>query len=280
MKQIRTLITSGCLAKQNSPKLTLGRINKVYHEYLNDKLQQEYDIELEIKIMRYERFSTTMDSVINICKDFKPDLIIFQLRYFQFLRLVELAAKYIDDDNKPKRDINFPYFKKYINEIYDPSKNYFIHPVGINEIIESHNRTVYNILSKLYHLFRGNDIRRELEGLNTLFGFVLGYYFFAISKYKNLVNDVIEFSANNKIELIFLGPMAKPKPLIDSIITNMLNNSLQKFISERKQIYIDLISKYSDTNEYLFLNDHLHLNEKAHQIISDKIIPIILSKFD
>lgn len=276
MKTVNTLILSGCLAKQDFQKESEGKIDLVFHHYLNEMLSDKYNTELNVSIMRYDRYNTTFERFLKYFEKHNPELIIIQLRHYHFLRLIGLRSYFIDDNNRCRRDFNFPFLKPFSNEIYNPFMIYSTeYPEGLNTKIESTNKFIYNVLKKIYYFFHGNQIRNTLEQLNPLFGLIIGNYYFAINEYNKLIEKMMDFTKQNNLPLFFLSPSPKPVPFIDYKISEMLYKDTKKYIEKRGYDYIDVFRKYSDNGEYLFLNDNLHLNTIAHQFIAKQLFPVV-----
>jgi hypothetical protein len=273
MKEINTLIISGCLAKQNFQKENEGKIDSVFHHYLNEILRDKYQTELNITILRYERFNTTYERFLQYYEKHTPEIIIFQIRFFHLFKLIGLRSYFIDKNNKGKRDFNIPLFKSFSNEIYDPFLIYTTHyPDGLNIKVETKSKILYNILKYIYRFCHGNQIKEHFEKLNLIFGLIIGNFYFAMKEYYKLIEKIIQFSLHNNLKLIFLSTYPKPKPFIEYMISVMLFKSTKHFFYKKNFAYIDLFQKYSDKGEYLFCDDNLHLNTIAHNNIAKKLL--------
>jgi hypothetical protein len=276
MGTINTLIISGCLAKQDFQTDSNGKIDFVFHHFLNEMLDEKYKTELNINIMRYERYNTSYDRFLQYVDKYNPDLIIFQLRHYHFLRLIGLVSYFIDNSNTVRRDLNLPFFRPFSNEINDPFLIYINElTVGKKIQIESPDKFKFNILKHISNLFNSDQNRIILEKMNRILGMIIGNYYFAINEYYKLLGQIIEFSKQKKLELIFLSLSPKPIPLIDYQISKMLNSSTKKYIESQGCEFIDVFRKYSEKGEYLYLDDNLHLNTTAHHFISEQLFPVV-----
>jgi lysophospholipase L1-like esterase len=236
-------------------------------------LVKKHDTQLDVRVMQYERYNTSFERFVKYYEEHNPELVFFQLRYYHFLRLVCLLSYYIDDNYNVRKDFNLPFFRPFSNEIYDPFLIYTIRPPAAENVkTEEKKNFAYQKLNNIYSFLREKKIIRSLKNsLNTCLGFIIGNYLFAIKEYTKMLKEIIKFSEQKKLPLIFLSPMPKPSPYPHYLVSKMLNTSMKKFIGSKGYDYVDLFSKYSDNGEYLFLDDDLHLNDSAHKFIASKL---------
>ena len=99
--EINLTIMSGCFAVQSNIKP-----EKLYHQIVKKELEKNLKNILNINILRYERFASCFEKIKNYAEVYKIDVLLFQIRTEQFLRISKLYYTYSDEDKKKKRIVS------------------------------------------------------------------------------------------------------------------------------------------------------------------------------
>lgn len=252
--EINLTIISGCFAVQSNIKS-----EDLYHRIAGRELKEKFNIKLNVNVLRYERYTGCFEKIKKCTEENETDVMLFQIRTEQFLRLSKLVYTYKDAKGKIKRALTIPFFNSVPPEKHDL--------LQMNLTLPADNKERQQILNKI-------KIR-----LNYLAGRIAGNKRYAFRKYKGLVSDVIKFCKEKKIKLIILGTGSRPHLIKENKIAWELHYSF-KAIAEKENIpYINLIGETNEKNETLFFKNGIHVNEAGHQraagLLLEKLITIL-----
>lgn len=240
--KIDLLIVGGCF-----PVQTNIRTENLYHSILKEKIKKELSIEIEIKILQYEKLNPTFNQIKEIINQQNIDLIIFHVRIEQVLRMIKFYLRYHDK-----------------NEVYHKGLNLSIFGNCIPEREEFNLHHTYERDNKNKKRFSN----RFLKGMNYILGFLVLNQFLAFRNYKKLITTIAELCDEKLIEIIFTGPVSRPVNFIENFTSMMLDVYMNKFISKKLNgSYLKLLGTTQES-QYLFCADHIKVNETGHQRIA------------
>ncbi len=255
--EINLTIVSGCFAVQSNIKP-----ENLYHQIVKKEIEENSKYKLKINILRYERFASCFEKIKNYEEKNKIDVMMFQLRTEQFLRIAKSFYTYSGDNNKVMRALTLPFFNRIPPENHDLLQMNLSLPKDNNE----RQRTVNKI--KIY--------------LNYFLGRIIGNRRYAFKKYEELVTEVVNFCEAKKIKLIVLGPGSRPHLSIENKIAGKLHCYFEKFLNKKNVPYISFIGETNEKNESLFFKNGIHVNEAGHRraaaLFSEKLkkaLPIL-----
>jgi hypothetical protein len=244
---INFTFVGGCFPVQHNIEY-----EKLFHQIVKKEIENRFKCELNVNIIRYERFLTCLNKIKSYKKENQIDILIFHIRSEPFLRLSKLYYKYVNEEGKLCRSFNLPYFKIINPEKYD-----------------------YLVLGRQ---FATNKIPNEtlfhkiLIDLNYFFGFLILNLNYALKSYLKLTKQIIKFSEEEKINLILLGPASRPHTRIENKLSAKLNRFITTAIDINKTKYLNGLGTYSNNNEPYFIKNGIHATEAYHQRIAEDII--------
>lgn len=222
---------------------------ELFHQQLKNRCESQFNLNFNINIIRYERFKRCFDKIVTHTQSNQPDALVFCIRPEPVLRLTKLSYKYINDKGATKRAFNLPFFKKLKPEEYDLL------------VLE---RT----LMPTQHTHHKNN--KGWKNLNYMLGMFFGNKQIAIKKYLQLIESIIEFSQNNKVPLLIMGPAWRTNTFMEKIISKKLEKAIQKKRFSKKNNYIKG-SYIVQNGVVLFHKNGIHANQFYHQLIAEKI---------
>jgi citrate lyase beta subunit len=221
----------------------------LFHQSLKKYFKTKNYEELDIKLIRYERFSNCLDKIRNYCDTAKIDKLILHIRPEPYLRLLKLYYKYKKQDGKKRGALNMPMFKIINPEKYD-----------VYEI----ERSFPNYIS----IKRSGINNGLLADLNYLTGFVFGNLFFAANKYVKLTSDIFEYCKQKKIDFIVLGPPGRNLTALEPLFCNYLNKQVKEFCLYS---HIPFIDNMMGENVGCFDDSKKFATQECHNRIANKI---------
>jgi len=179
-------------------------------------IENKLKINLNIDIIRYERFTKLIDKIIKLNKSKNIDLLILSVRPEPFLRIIKLYYKYINNEGKLKKSLNFPFINKINPEKYD-----------------------FLVLGRLYDYnvkHKKSPIHNILVSLNYITGLLIGNLRYALNKYLKLVKEIEKYCNEKNIELVLLGPNLRNNNKIEPYLCKMLDNKIRMHFPKKKII--------------------------------------------
>ncbi len=247
-KTANITFVGGCLAVQH---------NILYDDMFLVKskknVEAKLSINLNIDIIRYERFTTLLDKIIRFNKTKNIDILILSVRPEPFLRIIKLYYKYINNEGKLKKSLNIPFLNIINPEKYD-----------------------YLILGRLYDyssITKNSQIHKSLVSLNYISGALIGNLRYALNKYIELVKSIEEYCINRNIELVLLGPNLRNNNAIEPYFCKKLDKEIRTIFP--KNYFINgLDTLYKDKK---VINENgIHANELFHDMISTRINDVLI----
>jgi len=211
-------------------------------------IEKTFKINLNINIIRYERFIGLTDKITNLNKSENIDILILSVRPEPFLRLIKLYYKYVNNKGKVKKSLNIP-----LLNIINPEKYDYL---TLGRLYD------YNIKQKKSFL------HNFMITLNYLTGTITGNLRYAKTKYIELIKEVEKYCNKNKIEFILLGPNLRNNNKAEPFFCRKLDNELKKHFPE-KMIINGLDTVYK--NKTVFNKNGIHVNELYHDMTAKRI---------
>jgi hypothetical protein len=224
----------------------------LFHQKLKRKLADSFDLNLQVNIIRYERFYSLNEKLNSLIQKRKIDILIFHVRPEIFLRFTKLLYKYTNDKGAIKRVVNFPLFHVLRSEQFD--------------ILEISQR------------FRAKSKKKEskfhpfLLTCNYLFGIGIGNYFFAVRKYQKEIMKMKTFCDQNSIKFCVLGPNCRNGNVLESKLCRFFDRKISK-ISKNSPV----ISGFEELNQLHPVNfeNGIHVTPYYHELIAEKLFNFI-----
>lgn len=221
----------------------------LFHQLLKSKFENQYNVNFNVNIIRYERFKNCFDKITTYADNNPIDVLIFCLRPEPILRLTKLSYKFIDNLGGVRRTFNLPYSKHLNPEKYDL--------LDIESTLIPSN---WQEISKI----------KTWTNLNYFFGFLLGNNRVALHKYLKLVDELTLFCNTNNIPLMIMGPAIRTNTSMEKVISKRLEKFMKKNIVVSEDKYISGSDLIKDGNK-LFQNNGIHANKYYHKLIADRI---------
>lgn len=182
-KTIEIVFTGGCFPVQ---------YNILFEELFHQKLKlflNNNGIEMNLKLIRYERFRDTQEKIFGYCSKNQTDLLIFHIRPEPFFRLLKLYYKYNSREGETKRALNIPFLNSIKPEEFD----------------------VYDIARNLenYSENSGKKSNPLKADINYIAGTISGNLHYAVNQYLNLSSLITDYCRKNDIKFIILGPLIR-----------------------------------------------------------------------
>lgn len=227
-----------------------------FHFLLKERLEEYKGINLNLDIIRYERFRKCFEKIKKHHAKQEIDYLVFHIRHEPLLRLIKFIYKYQDDELNKRWSLNLPFSSNSNPEEYDL----------MNLVRHNNPHRKSNTLLKSF-----------LINANYLTGCATGNFRSASKKYFEMVKQLINYCNDNKIKLIIIGP---PKR-IEFISETFISSKFEEFISkELHKLNIDFINGYLEHkvgNINYFSEDGKHATEEYHKLIADALYEKISS---
>lgn len=253
--EINFTFVGGCFPVQgNLP------FENLFHQLLKHKTENIREIKFNVNIIRYERFKNCISKIATY-KENKPiDILAFSLRPEPFLRLVKLYYKFLENTSGRKKwSLNLPVFNIVNPEKYDLlSLDTRFNPTAAND---------------------SSIIRKALINLNYILGSLIGNDNYSLRKYLDLVNEVIEFSRRNNIELFIIGPPIRTNTIMERLLSKKLEKFMKKSLTIPQENFISGSDLIKD-GENLFEKNGIYATEKYHELIATRLLEKIFPTID
>jgi citrate lyase beta subunit len=211
-------------------------------------IENKFKINLNIDIIRYERFTNLIDKIIKLNKRNNIEILILSIRPEPLLRIIKLYYKYINKEGKLKKSLNIPFFNIVNPEKYD-----------------------YLMLGRLYDYNtkdKKSNIHSILVSLNYIVGLLAGNLKYALNRYIELIKDIDNYCKENNIELILLGPNLRNNNNMEPYFCKKLDEKIRKNFPKKEIIKgLDMVYK----NKSVFNENGIHVNELYHDMIAKRI---------
>jgi len=223
----------------------------LFHQKLRNEVERTFNIEFNVNIIRYERFTTCLNKIVEYHKTHPVDVLVFHIRPEPYLRSVKFYYKYLNSSGKLKHSLNIPLMKTIKSEKYD--------------FLELGRR--YNLSGNL----KKSWLHKKLIDLNYLIGKVIGNSRQAKRKYFNLILDIQEYCKKAGVTLIILGPAYRSNTTYEPGLCKELNNHIKNLLVNIGIAYIDCLEKYSGDKDSYFYDNGIHAKESFHELVAKKL---------
>jgi citrate lyase beta subunit len=224
----------------------------LFHQTVRKNYPSAKNTELEIKLIRYERFANCSEKIRAYCDINKVDKLVLHIRPEPVLRFLKLYYKYRNKDGIPKSAFNLPLFKIIYSEKYD-----------IYDIERSFPNYASFGLTGTTNGFKTD--------LNYLAGTLFGNLFSAIRKYSKLVSDVSDYCKANRIDLIVLGPPVRRLTQTEPLISQYLKYRIQRHCEKNNINFIDTFKETKENGTYFDATGKFATKD-YHDFIAGKIL--------
>lgn len=221
-----------------------------FHFLLKKRIEENKGINLNVDIIRYERFKKCFEKIKLLNAKQEMKYIVFHIRHEPILRLIKFIYKYQDDEFRKRWSVNLSFLQDSNPEKFDMMN------------LVRHNNP--NRKSKTF-------LKSTFINANYLSGWAAGNFRSAIRKYFEMIKQLIEFCNDNKIKLFIIGP---PKR-IEFISEYFISVKLEKyFTKELQKLNVDYINGFVDhkVGDLRYFNeDGKHATEEYHKLIADAL---------
>jgi len=222
-----------------------------FHQLVKRRIESKFNARFNINIIRYERLSKCLEKIVKYKAVHPIDILVFCVRPTPILRITKLSYKHIDVAGKTKRSFNLPFLG-----LLNPEK--------------------YDLLSieKKFFLFNDNNEPSQsstaLVNLNYILGMLLGNNRYAMNKYLNLINEIINFCKQENILLVIMGTAIRTNTKMEHFLSKKLDTFIKKSLVISKDNFISGSDTIKDGRN-LFHDDGIHATEYYHELIADKL---------
>ncbi len=227
----------------------------VFHRILAKKAEDNLNVNFNVNIIRYEKFSNCLQKIANYHEHRPINYLVFHIRPEPYLRIIKLYYKYLNSGNKLHGSLNLPFLG-----ILNPEK--------------------YDLLSVGRR--NGYAARKSRSGLydalincNYMLGYLIGNHYYAKYKYLSLVKDVIEYCNNQKIKVIILGPAIRSETFFEAILSKKLEKFMSESLKNADANYIFGLGKQQDKGKKYFQENGIHATELYHTLIANRVYDAI-----
>ncbi len=252
-KTIYLTFVGGCFPVQNDILF-----EDLFHQRLKRKIESAYNIELNINIIRYERFNSCLKKIINYKKTAQIDFLIFHVRPEPFLRVVKFLYKYLNKRGKRRYSLNIPSLKIWNTEKFN--------------ILKFEKSIVFkpdNNQTKLH---------RILVNFNYKAGKIFGNLKYSLNKYFELTSNIVGFCDANDIIPIVLGIGNRNNSSYEPFLCKKLDEFFKHRLKDQNISYVELLNiKSKNINEY-FRDNGIYASEKYHEVIAEKLFSVLEDK--
>ena len=227
----------------------------LFHQTLKRKVETNFNVNFDFNIIRYEKFGNCLEKIVMYNNQNPIDYLVFHIRPEPFLRLTKLYYKYLDVDFKLQHSLNFPMLRILNPEKYD--------------LLRLSQRNDYSFSGKQSKLYK------SLINLNYMAGYSIGNQNYALIKYLDLVNDVVEYCEKQGIKLIVLGPAKRSGTFMEAIFSGNLENFMYKHLKSNNINYMDGMVKNTENGVRYFNENGIHATKLYHDLIAKRIYEAI-----
>jgi citrate lyase beta subunit len=244
-KSINFTFVGGCFPVQQNILF-----EDMFHQKLKRKIEQSYNIEFNINIIRYEQLNTCLDKIKNYNKSYPINLLVFHVRPEPYLRLIKFYYKYMNKEGKRKHSLNIPLLKIMNSEKYD---------ILINE-----RRFDFDANRQ------ETGLHKILVDMNYKVGNICGNKSYALSKYFNVVSTILDYCNDSNIKLIVLGGVSRLNTSYEPKLCEELNDYFKNNLNNRAA-YIECLDKNMNCHESYFQSGGIYATEYVHEMVANKL---------
>ncbi|PIE78500.1 MAG: hypothetical protein CSA15_07335 [Candidatus Delongbacteria bacterium] len=249
----KVLFVGGCFPVQH---------NIIFEDIFLSKtkllVEKDVNTNLEIDIIRYERFAKVLEKIKNHGKSKDIDILIFSIRPEPFFRLIKFYYKYIDYEGKIRHSLNLP-----ILNIVNPEKYDLLF---LSRIFDSY----YD-----YYDYKESSIHNFLVDANYFIGKLFGNKSYAIRKYIELIEEIGKYCNENNIFFILLGPNLRSKTKEEPKFCRELDKKVRdKFPN------ISYVTGFEEDGkrDKIFQKNGIHVSKFYHSLIAKRLSNVIKNR--
>ncbi len=244
-------IAGGCFPVQhNIPK---GRL---YHDTFR-RMLLERELDTNLTIVRYERFSTCLGKIEASNRTTPADLLIFHLRTEPAMRLCKLYYKYVDSSRILRHSLNLPVFNIINPERYEIPTSRIVLPQAGSKVSES-------------------GAHHFLREANYFLGAAVGNWKFAVDSYMKLLDDVVGYCRKKSVRLLVVGPVSRPLSRLENRLSMDIHEAFNARAKKSGTPYLNILGMRDGSGNYLFLENGIHVNQAGHdwigRLIFEKLV--------
>lgn len=252
LPDLNFVFVGGCFPVQHN--IT---VEDTFHQRLKRKIESLSEVNFNIHLIRYERFSTCLSKIQTQCEKNKVDFLVFHIRPEPYLRLVKFYYKYLNTSRKVRGSLNIPILKIVNPEKYD----------------------VFDLTrSSVAYKPSESKIYKQLINFNYILGIAIGNKTYALRKYLELVNEIIIYCDKKNISLIVLGPPLRTNTKVEIQLSKGLHHFFKTKFLNTKVKYVNGNQTAISNEDAMFHANGIHATEKYHEWIARIIAKEILSK--
>ncbi len=248
-KNIQITYVGGCFPVQGDILF-----EDIFHQKLKKYIENSSDVNFNVNIIRYERFSNCLQKIADSL-EIKNDFLIFHIRPEPFLRIVKFYYKFLNYENKKRISFNFPFLG-----IINPEK------FDLLILSRRYSYGIYSKKSEFYNFF---------ININYFFGCLIGNHKYALRKYLELVKNVVTYCEKEKIKIIILGSARRSQTSFETFLSGILEKYMSKKLSNQKINYVYGFDEHTKNGKKYFNNNGIHATELYHELIAERLYEVI-----
>jgi len=248
-KKFHLGIIGGCFPVQDGIES-----QALYHQIIVRMLYENYNLEMEILVEQYDSIKEGETKTVRLVNDTELDAILFHIRPDPYLKMSKFLFRYITPSDRLTYSFNFPIMKHNISErfsMYEYKGSYKPKKKG--------------------HCFL-NPFFREL---NYFVGMLLGINSYATRMEQRLVDRIVNICKREKKRVLLVGPPSRPRSKLENYFCRLLEKKMFKLYGCSETQYVSIYGSFSETGEYLFFEDGIHINPIGHKRIATLLFPAI-----
>lgn len=246
-RRINIGFLGGCLNRQTGiPR------EEHYHSLLKSVLQESYpDIDLNFRFGLYHAFNELYNRSADLIQIKKTMILIVFIRPFPLMILNKPIVKYNTENQTRRRAIH----PGLLN------RKQYIWPEKFSRFIV--DKTEFNDSKKAYF---------SLRDINLLLGILLGLKRWSYHYIMKEILSILFLCKQKQVELVITGPPQNPESIAGNMICRSLNRKLQTEIKSLRIPYVDIFTRFDNSDIPIFCEDDIHFNENGHIFLKDHLI--------
>ncbi len=253
-RKVYLTFVGGCFPVQNDILF-----EDLFHQLLKRKIETKYNVEFNINIIRYERFSSCLKKIINYNEKNRIDILIFHVRPEPFLRIVKFLYKHLNSKGKVKRSLNLPLLQ------LTGAEKFSILKFEKSIVFEPPNNP-----TKLHKI---------LVNINYKTGMFFGNLKYALNKYFDLTNNIVDYCNTKSIIPIILGVGYRNNSSLEPFLCKQLNEFFKYKLRKTNVVYVDVSNTGSENINQYFRSNGIYATEKYHEFIAEKLFDVLKEIF-
>lgn len=221
-----------------------------FHSLLKRELEKNKGINLNVDLIRYERFRKCFEKIKSQHNRHAIDYLVFHIRHEPVLRLIKFIYRFQDNEFRKRWSLNLPLASDSNAEKFDQMN------LARHSNTERKSKTI---------------IRSIFVNANYLSGWSAGNFKSALEKYYELIKQVINFCNDNNIKSIFIGPPKRTEFLSEYFISVKIEKFFLEKLKKQNVSYINGFVNHNEGDVRYFSEDGKHATEEYHKFIADAL---------